>query len=136
MKNLKWITIFIVIVIVIFIFLIVTTLKNKGGEQHNLKRYEEIKKDIDNELERYLYVIAPKCQKDGGAPRITHKDLVYNAGMDKEKFLDVDGKSYCKAYVYSTCIETGKWSWKTTISCKNYQDEDYQDWDYGFESKK
>ena len=49
--------------------------------------------------------------------------------MDKEKLLDVDKKSYCKVYVYTNCAEVGKWNWKTTISCKNYQDKDYKDWD-------
>ena len=51
-----------------------------------------------------MYIIAPNCQLDSGTPLITHQDLIYNAGMDKEKLLDVNGKSYIK----TKCIETGK----------------------------
>ena len=79
-------------------------------------------KFYEENLKRYMYVIAPKCEPNGSTPLITHKDLVYNAGMDKDKFLDVDSKSYCKAYIIPTCIEKGIWNWDIKISCKNYED--------------
>lgn len=115
--------------------LFINITEHKNLEQ-NKKRYVEIKSSVDKEIERYLYVISPNCQPNEGTPIITHRDLVYNAGMDKEKILDIDKKSYCKVYVYTDCVEIGKWNWKTTISCKDYQDKDYKDWDEEFPPKK
>lgn len=100
------------------------------------ERYNKIKEDIDKEMERYLYFIAPKCNKSDGKTLATHKTLVYNNGFDKEKLLDVNYKSYCKAYIPYQCVEDGKWEWKTTISCKGYTDDDYIDWDEPFSDKK
>ena len=128
-----------IIIIILLIFIIIGSIlfinekNNKKIEKQNNKRYEEIKKDIDTELKRYLYVIAPKCQPNSGTPLITHQDLVYNAGMNKEKILDIDKKSYCKAYIKAKCVEVGKWDWDIMISCKNYTDDGYVDWNEGFE---
>lgn len=101
-------------------------------EESEKERYEHIRKDIDEEMNRYLYYIAPSCNSDNAGGFLTHKDLVYNNGYDKEKLIDVDYKSYCKAYIKYKCVEKGKWEWKTTISCNNYTDQDYQDWDEPF----
>lgn len=55
--------------------------------------------------------------------------------MDKDKFLDVDSKSYCKAYIIPTCIEKGIWNWDIKISCKNYEDTGYINWDNNLKPK-
>lgn len=124
------IILFIIIIIIGAIFLV-----NAYSKDSKQKRYTEIKKDINTELERYMYVIAPKCKTDEGTPLITHKDLVYNGGMDKEKFLDTDNKSYCKAYIIPKCNENHIWSWDIKLSCKDYEDEGYVDWDEAFTPK-
>ena len=129
----KMIFIFVIIIAVIVIIGVYISVGYIDNNKNHLElqkqeRYKEIKENIDKELNRYLYVIAPKCQKENAGFLITHKDLVYNAGMDKEKLLDVDNKSYCKVYVKADCIEDGKWNWTTTISCKNYTDKGYIDW--------
>lgn len=124
-----------IIILIIFVFIIIVgsilfiNTDNNKKQEKNKRRYEEIKEDIDNELKRYMYVIAPKCYPDSSTPLITHRDLVYNAGMDKEKLLDIDGKSYCKVYVKTKCVEIGKWNWDIKISCKDYADNGYIDWD-------
>lgn len=129
-----------IIIIIFLIFIIIgSTLfinekNSKKIEEQSSKRYEEIRKDIDTELKRYMYVVAPKCQPNNGTPLITHQDLVYNAGMNKEKFLDIDKKSYCKAYIKTRCVEVGKWDWDIMISCKNYTDNGYVDWEEEFKS--
>lgn len=102
---------------------------------YSLDRYDEIKKDIDDEMERYLYLISPNCSIENAGGYLTHRDLVYNNNFDKEKLLDVDNKSYCKAYIKYKCVETGKWEWKSYISCNNYEDKGYVNWDKEFESK-
>lgn len=107
MKKKIIVTIFLIFLIIIGSILFVN-IKNHKIEEQNKKRYEEIRKNIDTELKRYLYVIAPKCYPEDGTPLITHRDLVYNGGMDKEKLLDIDEKSYCKAYIKTKCIEVGK----------------------------
>ena len=133
MKKKIIISVLLLSLIIIGSILFVNIKNNKIKEQ-NKKRYEEIKNDIDTELKRYMYVIAPKCYPENGTPLITHRDLVYNGGMDKEKFLDIDKKSYCKAYIKTKCIEVGTWDWDIMISCKNYTDDGYVDWDKEFES--
>jgi hypothetical protein len=57
MKKILLITFIFVIIIVSLLFI---NIKNYIKQEQNKKRYEEIKKDIDNELKRYMYVIAPK----------------------------------------------------------------------------
>lgn len=124
-----------IILLITFVFVIIIgsllfiNIKNYIKQEQNKKRYEEIKQNIDNELKRYMYVIAPKCYPDSGTPLVTHRDLVYNAGMDKEKLLDIDGKSYCKAYIKTKCVEIGKWNWDIMINCKDYTDKGYIEWD-------
>ena len=121
---------------IIIVSILFVNIKNHKIEEQNKKRYEEIRKNIDTELKRYLYVIAPKCYPEEGTPLITHRDLVYNGGMDKEKLLDIDEKSYCKAYIKTKCIEVGKWDWDIMISCKDYTDNGYIDWAEEIPSKK
>lgn len=123
------------IILFLVIILSIGTIFFVRKKDSKQKRYAEIKEDINTELERYMYVIAPKCNIDEGVPLITHKDLVYNGGMDKEKFLDVDNKSYCKAYIIPKCNEGHIWSWDIKLSCKDYEDEGYEDWDEAFTSK-
>ena len=94
----------------------------------DLDRYKQMKENIDKEMERYLNFIAPNCSSENAGGFLTHKDLVYNNGFDKEKLLDIDEKSYCSVYVKYKCVEYGKWNWKTTIKCNNYEDKAYEHW--------
>lgn len=132
----KIIILIVAIILIIIGSLLFVNIYNHKKQEQKQARYKEIKKDIDDELKRYMYVVLPKCQPEEGTTIITHRDLVYNAGMDKEKFLDVDGKSYCKVYVKPKCVEIGKWDWNIMISCKDYTDKGYIDWDKEFESKQ
>ena len=63
MKYIKKVLIilFIIVIIIGAIFLV-----NAYSKDSKQKRYTEIKEDINTELERYMYVIAPKCNTDEG----------------------------------------------------------------------
>jgi len=104
--------------------------------KYTLDRYDEIKNDLDKEIERYLYFINVNCSSDNSGGYLTHKTLVHNNGFDKEKLLDADNKSYCKVYAKYKCVEDGKWEWQSYISCNDYEDKGYVDWDKEFDSKK
>lgn len=100
----------------------------------NYKRYEQIKSDIKNDVADYLRVTVPYCEV-GSNFLITDEILVNIRGMDKEKLLDVDNKSYCKARIDITCVGENEWSWDTYLSCKDYEDERYSNLDKIVEPK-
>lgn len=100
---------------------------DKNEESEKTNRYKQIKDDLEEEIKNYTNAINNNCKKSTSTI-ITNNDLIYNAGMAKEKLLDVDGKSYCKTYILVNCIEDGTWNWNISISCKDYQDEDYVEW--------
>lgn len=105
-------------------------------EQTDEERYAQIKSDIDKEMERYYYIRYPKCNPNMAHQRVTHEELVYNAGFDKEKLLDTDYKSYCMVYIDVECVSEGKLSWNTYLSCKNHTDDGFKKWAEPFSSKK
>ena len=49
--------------------------------------------------------------------------------MDKEKLLDIDYKSYCKARIEAKCKEVNQLSWNIYLKCKDYEDYEYSNWD-------
>lgn len=106
-------------------------------EQTAEERYAQIKADVSKELERYLYVKYPKCSVDNHKViRTNHEDLVYNGGLDKEKLLDIDLKSYCMVYVDATCVSEGKINWNVYLSCKNHTDKGFVKWAEPFDQKQ
>ena len=106
-------------------------------EQTAEERYAQIKADVSKELERYLYVKYPKCSVDNHKViRTNHEDLVYNGGLDKEKLLDIDLKSYCMVYVDATCVSEGKINWNIYLSCKNHTDKGFVKWAEPFDQKQ
>lgn len=127
--------VFIIFIVGYFSLKLISDNRKARLEKTRQKRYEEIRNDINQEVKRYIYVVAPSCHKDGAGYIITHRTLVYNGGMDKEKFLDVDNKSYCKASISAECVEDGEWDWEVMISCNDYEDDGYVNWDKGFDEK-
>ena len=107
----------------------IETKKEKQIAQNNI-RYEQIKKDVNKEMERYQYIVYPYCDPQDTAVRsVSMSELVNNGGMDKEKFLDVDGKSYCDTITYAACVEKNKWKFKTYIKCKDYEESEAFNWE-------
>ncbi len=125
--------------ILIFIILIVFSIKNyleKQTKSQNDQRYEEIKKDVEKEVMRYVGIVSPICEGNDGEMLITHKTLVYNGGFEQEKLLDVDGKSYCSVYALSGCDENDNHTYEIYIKCKDYQDKGFIQWHKPFENKQ
>lgn len=125
------------IVLILLVILVIVSyncyLEYKSNQkliQNNI-RYEEIKNDVNKEMERYHYVIFPTCNPNHTSPQqVLDDDLIYNGGMDKKNFVDVDGKSYCDTITFATCVKTNKWEFKTYIRCKDYVDDKFKDQEY------
>ncbi|MDD4706098.1 MAG: hypothetical protein PHS24_02660 [Bacilli bacterium] len=122
-------------IVLIFLLILIVVLYNYLEYKNNQKliqnntRYEEIKNDVNKEMKRYFSVTRPTCNVEQAVQKIPDGELIYNGGMDKEKFLDVDGKSYCDTITYATCVEKNKWEYKIYIRCKDYTDDEFVDWD-------
>ena len=68
-------------------------------------------------MERYYRIVYPTCDpEDTAIQKVSMFTLVNTAGMDKEKFLDIDGKNYCDTITYAACVEKNKWEFKTYIN--------------------
>lgn len=93
--------------------------------KYSLDRYDEIRDEIDKELEKYMSLVSPNCQQGNGGQLITHETLVFNGGMDKDVLLDIDNESYCGLYVKTSCPKDGINEWKIYLSCNDYEDEEY-----------
>ena len=95
----------------------------------NNQRYNEIKEDIQENIASYLKIVYPYCTPSKSTTTITDEALVYQRGMDKEKLLDIDKKSYCKVRIEIRCIAENKLEWDTYLKCKDYEDKNYSNWE-------
>ncbi len=95
----------------------------------NNKRYETIKTEIEEEAKRYLKVSHPNCTPGSGSFTMNEDALLVQWAMDKKKLLDVDGKSYCKTRIEVTCVATNELDIEVYIKCKDYEDENYSNWE-------
>ena len=118
--------------IVLIILVIITCCGYFGYEEiskeKRLHRYDEIRTDVRHEMERYWYLVMPTCNPNETTRQdVSSQTLIREAAMDKEKFLDVDGKNYCSTLTYATCIYKNVWEFETFIKCKDYEDKEYRD---------
>lgn len=95
----------------------------------NNKRYNQIKEDIQEDIASYLKITRPYCTPSEATSTMTDEALVYQRGMDKEKLLDVDKKSYCKVRIEIRCVAENKLAWDTYLKCNDYEDENYSNWE-------
>ena len=102
-------------------------------EKRNQEHYAKIKENIQPDIEAYVRLTSPYCNPSRGENSMvvtyTDETLVYQRGMDKELLLDVDGKSYCKVRVEVRCVAENKHEWDIYIKCKDYEDENYSNWE-------
>ena len=109
--------------ILLILFLVMWKVNSNYRSQHY---YEKLKENMQSDIERVLYIVCPHCEV-GSASFSMDFEAEQNDyyGIDKEKILDIDGKSYCKVRVKAKCISDGKLEWNTYIKCKDYEDEGY-----------
>ena len=87
--------------------------------------YQELKDSIQEDISSYIKIHSPYCSVGSATSSIDEKILIIQAGVDKQKFLDIDGKSYCKVKVNVKCIAENEHSWDTYLKCIDYEDEGY-----------
>lgn len=124
-KNKLIIITSLIIIIFLSLFIVIPIYKKHSND----KRYNQIKKDIQEDIASYLRISHPYCTKGTGDFVITDETLIYQRGMDKEKLLDIDNKSYCKVRIEVKCVEENKLNWDTYLSCKDYEDINYSNWE-------
>lgn len=125
MKNKKIIVLVLMLILIICVVGGVIFCKNYFSDY----RYDKIKEDIQEDIAGYLRVVYPHCTPREGGLIITDEILIYQRGMDKEKLLDVDKKSYCKVRVEVRCVLKDTLEWNTYLKCKNYENVEYSNWE-------
>lgn len=114
---------FIVPIAVVIIITIILVCVENNRKQHF---YDNLKKNMQDDIERVLHLLYPHCQVGHANPGLLLEESQNNYyGIDKRKLLDIDGKSYCKIKVKTKCVEDSKLDWETYIKCKDYEDEEY-----------
>ena len=93
------------------------------------KKYEIMRKTLDEEATKYLKISHPYCTPGVTNFTIYESALLYQWGMNKEVLLDVSKKSYCKAIIEVTCIEENKLKNDVYLKCQNFEDENYSNWE-------
>lgn len=130
----KKIIIVIILVLIIVGIGVVIVLNYKNAiKKRNQKRYAEIKEDIQSDIAAYVRLTSHYCNpsrgENSGVAVYTDETLIYQRGMDKELLLDVDGESYCKVRVEVRCVDENEFAWDTYLKCKDYEDENYSNWE-------
>lgn len=125
----KKVILLVVLVLIVILIIIGLNYKNIINIM-NQKRYDEIRMNIKEEATEYLKISHPYCSPGSGVFTIKEEALLYQWGMDKKKLLDIDKESYCKVRVEATCVSKNKLDLDVYLSCKDYEDENYNNWEY------
>ena len=119
-----------IIVAVFIVILMIGIIAGLNYKKYsNNKRYETIKMEIEEEAKRYLKVSHPYCTPGSASFTTNEETLLVQWAMDKKKLLDVDRKSYCKTRIEVTCVAENELDMDVYIKCKDYEDENYSNWE-------
>ena len=124
----------ITILIVVMISGIIFGLNYKNIiEERKLRHYAKIKENIQPDIAAYVklteYYCNPGRGENSGITVYTDEILINQRGMNKDLLLDIDGKSYCKVRVEVRCVAENEFAWDTYLKCKDYEDENYGNWE-------
>lgn len=96
------------------------------------QKYQTILKEFENALIWELDVTdiaQKKCEPNVNKKGITtSKYLISQGYLKKEKMLDIDNKSYCKAYAKIFDTKDCGVDYKLYLKCKNYKTNGDIDW--------
>ena len=124
MKKKIIISLIIVIVILVIGTIIGLNYKNKFDERNKL-HYEQMKENIQSEVDRYVRVRHNYCDpirgENSGTAIYNREILVNYAGMNEELLLDVDGESFCDVKVEVKCVGINQFQWDTYLKCKYFE---------------
>ena len=114
--------IFIIPIVIVVIVAIILVCISENKEKNY---YQELKDSIQEDIRNYIKISSPYCSAGSATSSIDEEILIVQAGIDKNKFLDIDGKSYCKVKVNIRCVAENEHDFDTYIKCKDYEDEEY-----------
>lgn len=121
---------FILIIILAVIFIAGILEYQKYREN---KRYEEIIKDFEEAINWELDatgISKKKCEPNVTKKGITSATYLISQGyLKKKSMLDIDGKSYCKAYAKRFDTKDCGVDYKIYLKCKNYKTNGWVGWD-------
>ena len=116
----------ILILLLAVLIIIVSILLLTINHNNEMKRYEQIKKDVRDEAITYLTItIVP----ESGKKAYLYEDDIVNPlhrGANKKIILDVDDTSYCRVSIEGF-EKNSKWDANVYLKCKKYEDELYEE---------
>ena len=114
----------IIIIFIAFLLIVLGIIWKITLDYQKQNYYQELKNGIQEDISHYIKISSPYCSV-GSSGSIDEKILIVQAGIDKKKFLDIDGKSYCKVKVNIRCVAENEHDFDTYLKCKDYEDEGY-----------
>ena len=119
-KKIILILLLAVLIIIVSILLLVINHNNE------MKRYEQIKKDVRDEAITYLTIT--RVPENGKKAYLYEDDIVnsLHRGADKKIILDVDETSYCRVSIEGFAKDN-KWDANVYLKCKKYEDKLYEE---------
>ena len=115
----------IIIIFIVFLLIVLGIIWKITLDYQKQNYSQELKDNIQDDISRYIKISSPYCSVGSGSSTIDEEILMVQAGIDKKKFLDIDGKSYCKVKVNIRCVAENEHEWHTYLKCKDYKDEGY-----------
>ncbi len=116
--------------IILGILLVLIAITFLGINCYAQKRYKEMHASMEEGILWQFRATRPNgclVEEDGIESEFRAPYLINQGYIKKEDLLDIDNKSYCKAYAITKC-ENQKFTYKIYLKCKYYKDKGYHDY--------
>ena len=87
------------IIIILILLIVIGLIWKTITDNKKQKYYKNMKENIQEDIKQYIKISNPYCSVDSAEYTIDDEILIVQAGIDKSKLLDIDGKSYCKVKI-------------------------------------